>query len=186
MKLQIALGLLLLVACGEDKGSSDPTAVATASVPVGQIQTTPTVTTTTTYRNASLGFELDIPLALADGSAASCRPQVSTGGSEVMLGSNLSIQVRSTNIRTASEAASAFLANIGAAPESTTDVSVSGEGGVRIEYRLQPSGRFGIATFVVRGGRLYTLVFEARDMTQCGGLATPALYDALVVGFRLT
>jgi hypothetical protein len=103
-----------------------------------------------------------------------------------MFGSNLGIQVTSTSLRTASEASSAFLTNIGAAAESTTDVTVSGVSGVRTQYRLQPSNRFGIATFVVRGGRLYTIVFEARDMTQCDGLATPVLYDAVVAGFRFT
>jgi hypothetical protein len=184
-KLQIALGLLLLVACAEDKEAPAPTA-DTAGVPLQQ-QTTPVVTTPpNTYRNAGLGFELEVPLALGDGRAADCRPQLSQDGTEVMLGSNLSIRVTSTNVRTASEASNALLTSIGAAPEFTTDVTVSGVGGVRTEYRLQPSNRFGIVTFVVRGGRLYTLVFEARDMTQCGGLATPELYDAVVASFRFT
>ncbi len=203
MFLVPALLVIAVAACGGDKESSTQTvsppatiasATSTASTittpaPTAPGQTTATATrtaaSTTTYRNAALGFELEVPTALDDSRATACRPQASTDGAEVGLGSNVSIRVTTTNVRTASEAASAFLTNFGATAESTTNVPVSGVGGVRTEYRLA-SGRFGIATFVLRQGRLYTLVFEARDTAQCGGLVTPTLYDAIVAGFRFT
>jgi hypothetical protein len=137
-----------------------------------------------TYRSNDLGFQIVLPATPDNPEALNCRPSSGVSKDEVNLGSNILIRVSESNGQSAAKAAASFLATIGARSDSNSPLVVDGIDGVREDYRLVPSGRFGTAVFVVKGTRLYLLLFEARDMTQCGGLATPALFDALVSGFK--
>ena len=187
----LLLPLLLCLGCS----SSDSPTVAPRSPTTGSAtnstrpQTTiplPTVPATdlATFRSAELGFEFSYPRRLDTASNAACRPALQPDGRVVGVGSNVSISVETSQSVDLNAFAQAFLRRAGAAEERRTTVLNLGGGALRIEYRLLPSARFGIATFTVHAGRSYTLVFEARNPGQCGESDPTELYDQIIGSLR--
>jgi hypothetical protein len=112
---------------------------------------------------------------------AACRPTLQPDGMNLTVGPNVSVQVeRGLTVTSLITYSDAFLQRIGAQPERVE----SGSSGVRVEYRLQPSGRFGIATFAVAGNRVYAIVFEPRNLAACGESSPTEIYDLLLRTLR--
>ena len=103
----------------------------------------------------------------------------------VGIGSNLSISVQPSQGEDLNTLAQAFLRRVGASEEKRATLPNLGGGqALRIEYRLQPSARFGIATFAVHAGRSYALVFEARNPGQCAESTPTELYEQIIQSLR--
>ena len=128
-----------------------------------------------------MGIEFGFPRRLSMPPFASCRPAVQPDGMNLTVGPNVSVQVeRTTTTTSLATFGDAFLKRIGAQEERVE----SGANRLRIEYRLQPGGRFGIATFAVAGSRVYVIVFEARNLTACGESSPTEIYDLLIRTLR--
>jgi hypothetical protein len=150
------------------------------------VTVTPTVSPGNSFRSAALGFEFERPPSLDQPTASRCQPRETSDGLAVEIGTNIKITMEeAASGRTPAAAATAFLSRAGARAEATSHPTVSETDAVRVDYRLEQGARFGIATFVVRYDRLYTLVFEARDLSQCGGIASAELYEAILEGFNI-
>ena len=137
------------------------------------------------FRNADLGLEFSYPRRLDTASNGACRPALQSDGRVIGIGSNVSISVQRSQGEDLAAVAQAFLRRVGASEEKRGTVANFGGGqALRIEYRLLPSSRFGIATFAIHAGHSYTLVFEARNPGQCDESSPTELYEQILQSLR--
>lgn len=176
----IAVTLVVASACSDELVQPPSQGISiTPGVPPAPTLTSPVASTPlsfppgSTFRGDALGLEFGYPSRLDSPQFSACRPASQPGGSSVSLGPNVTIRVDSLTSPGLASYADAFLNRIGAQSQSTT----SSADRLRVEYRLMPAGRFGIATFVIRGSRAYTVVFEARNAGACGEVTPTEIYE---------
>jgi hypothetical protein len=85
---------------------------------------------------------------------------------------------------TLDEAAQSWLDAHSAEAVSRGLTSLDGVQAQRIEYRISGSGRFGVLTVAVDGGRAYWFVFEPRGEPSCGESTPAELYELLLLTVR--
>ena len=186
--------LVLASACGGSmRGPPTQVAPAQASATVPSVLATTNASLPTPlpldqvlFRSDTLSLQFSYPRRLDQVQFAACRP-VAVAGS-ITMGGNILIAASPAASMTIDGAVDVFLDRSGAREEGRTATTVGTLDAVRIEYRLQASSRFGIATFTRRGGSIYTFVFEGRPSAdsdrQCGESTPTELYNGLLQSVR--
>jgi hypothetical protein len=138
------------------------------------------------FSNANLGVTFAYPSALDQLANGTCRPQAMADGTAIEVGPNINIRREDTGSATLAQHTESFLTQNGASEQSRKSVMIDASDAIGLDYRLTASARAGAVTLIARGKSVYLIVFEARNITACDGMAGANLYASILssVKFR--
>ncbi len=149
----------------------------TASTPVGDVTlATPAASGWERFVSESNGFEFEYP--------KSC--EISEDNGSIDIGGRIELTLLESNGMGLDDYVKRFtetrVGNAGWTIESIQHGSLSGQEATTVEYRFGGQGRFGTATFAIKGDRAYVWSLTAGAFT-CD---EPDLYGPIMATFRFT